>query len=143
MSKNAIIRLIWDVESFHGLVLCAKIQSENDPDAAINAKFEDFEWLRNAKESKPFKTFNDLPPVLPYKARIQIWRQGKRGGSANTYTDPKLALQEFERLLEVNGGSWDNVSVVWSDPENQPKLAGDVAQTSELLPVASRLSAGD
>lgn len=125
MSKDAIIQLIWNVESFHGLVLSCKIESENDPDAAINAMFEDFVWLKNIKENKPNFTFNDLPPVLPYNARIKVWQQGRRGGSPYLFTDPRLAFEKFESMLETNGGSWENVAVVWSDPENQPQLFKD------------------
>jgi hypothetical protein len=120
--KSEIIKLIWDVESFHGLVLCAKIPENDDPDAAINCKFEDFEWLRRALESKPFTSFCDLPPVLRDKARIQIWMQGKRSGNNEKFTNPQKALERFEALLEKYGGSWDNILVVWSDPENQPQM---------------------
>jgi hypothetical protein len=123
MSKAEIVKLIWDVESFHGLVLCAKIDKEGDPDAAINCKFEDFGWLKQYLKSRPFTSFDQLPPVIPgCNTRIQIWTQGKRGCQVGTFGNPKKAFEAFENMLLQLHGSWNNISVIWSDPRNKPQL---------------------
>ena len=134
MSKSEIVRLIWDVESFHGLALSVKLKNEDDPDAAINCKFEDFEWLTNnlklnqdtqvksIDHCSPRLLMPELPPNLPYKSRIQIWVQGKFGYQVGTFHDAQKAFKSFESTMTKLGGTWDDVLAIWSDPRNKPSL---------------------
>ena len=78
-----------------------------------------------------------FPPARRDKARIQVWKQGNYIGCRKDFVDPKKAFDAFETILDEYEICWNDVTVIWSRPDNEPSLINGSKPASPVSAIKS------